>query len=61
MGSDAMILDIKGIDDVKPWNNQHATSAQQAPKSLLIIGGGAVAVEMASEYARIEDHPHGPR
>lgn len=52
-GSDAMIPDIEGIDEVKPWNNRQATSAQKPPKSLLIIGGGAVACEMATAWSTL--------
>src|SRR5579859_1547413 len=40
-GSDAMIPDtIKGIKDVKPWTSREATSAQNVPESLVIVGGG---------------------
>ena len=53
-GSDAMIPDIIGIDEVRPWNNREATSAQQPPKSLLIIGGGPVACEMATAWSTLD-------
>ncbi|MHB1171306.1 MAG: dihydrolipoyl dehydrogenase family protein [Lacisediminihabitans sp.] len=51
VGSDALLPDIPGLKGVSPWTSRDATSAQRAPKSLAIIGGGVVAVEMATAYA----------
>ena len=51
VGSDAKLPDIPGLKDVTPWTSRDATSAKQAPKSLAIIGGGVVGVEMATAYA----------
>jgi pyruvate/2-oxoglutarate dehydrogenase complex dihydrolipoamide dehydrogenase (E3) component len=50
-GSDPMLPDIPGLLDAAPWTPRDATSAQSAPQSLAIIGGGVVAVEMATAYA----------
>jgi len=50
-GSDPLLPDIPGLLDATPWTPRDATSAQQAPASLAIIGGGVVAVEMATAYA----------
>src|SRR5690606_16499240 len=50
-GSDPLIPDIAGLDTVTPWTPRDATSAKSAPASLAIIGGGVVAVEMATAYA----------
>lgn len=50
-GSDPLMPDIPGLLDANPWTPRDATSAQVAPKSLAIIGGGVVAVEMATAYA----------
>ncbi len=49
-GSDPMLPDIEGLKDAQPWTPRDATSAQSAPASLAIIGGGVVAVEMATAY-----------
>jgi pyruvate/2-oxoglutarate dehydrogenase complex dihydrolipoamide dehydrogenase (E3) component len=51
VGSDALLPDIPGLADAKPWTSRDATSAQQAPGSLAIIGGGVVGSEMATAYA----------
>ncbi len=50
-GSDPVLPDIPGLLDAAPWTPRDATSAQSAPQSLAIIGGGVVAVEMATAYA----------
>jgi pyruvate/2-oxoglutarate dehydrogenase complex dihydrolipoamide dehydrogenase (E3) component len=50
-GSDALIPDIEGLRDSRPWTSREATSAKSVPSSLVIIGGGVVASEMATAYA----------
>jgi len=50
-GSDPLLPDIPGLLDSTPWTPRDATSAQSAPASLAIIGGGVVAVEMATAYS----------
>lgn len=53
-GSDPMIPDtIRGIKDVKPWTSRDATSSQKVPDSLVIIGGGVVACEMATAWSTL--------
>ena len=41
------IPNIPGMRDARPWTNREATSAEQSPKRLAVIGGGPVACEMA--------------
>jgi pyruvate/2-oxoglutarate dehydrogenase complex dihydrolipoamide dehydrogenase (E3) component len=50
-GSAALLPDIPGLKESEPWTSRDATSAKSAPDSLAIIGGGVVAVEMATAYA----------
>ena len=50
-GSSALLPDVPGLKDSQPWTSRDATSAKAAPKSLAILGGGVVAVEMATAYA----------
>jgi pyruvate/2-oxoglutarate dehydrogenase complex dihydrolipoamide dehydrogenase (E3) component len=52
-GSAALLPDIPGLAQANPWTPRDATSAQSAPASLAIIGGGVVAVEMATAYASL--------
>ncbi|NEA31434.1 NAD(P)/FAD-dependent oxidoreductase [Streptomyces sp. SID13031] len=50
-GSDGLVPDIPGLRDADPWTSRDATSVKTVPRSLAIIGGGVVAVEMASAFA----------
>lgn len=52
-GSDAVIPPIDGLEGAAPWTSREATSAQELPASLAVIGGGVVAVEMATAYAAL--------
>ena len=49
-GSDPMIPDIDGLAEAAPWTSREATSVQDVPASLVILGGGVVAAEMAVAY-----------
>jgi pyruvate/2-oxoglutarate dehydrogenase complex dihydrolipoamide dehydrogenase (E3) component len=49
-GSAPFVPPIDGLDSIDYWTNRDATSAQAAPESLLILGGGAVGVEMAQAW-----------
>jgi pyruvate/2-oxoglutarate dehydrogenase complex dihydrolipoamide dehydrogenase (E3) component len=49
-GSDAAIPDIDGLRAASPWTSREATSVQQVPESLVIVGGGVVALEMATAF-----------
>lgn len=46
-GSDPYVPDLPGMRDAHPWTNREVTSTEQAPKRLVVIGGGPVACEMA--------------
>ncbi|HEY5514656.1 MAG TPA: NAD(P)/FAD-dependent oxidoreductase, partial [Pengzhenrongella sp.] len=50
-GSEPVIPDVPGLASCKPWTSREATSVQEVPRSLAIIGGGVVAVEMATAFA----------
>lgn len=52
-GSTAILPDVPGLADAKPWTSREATSAQSIPQSLLIVGGGVVATEMATAYQQL--------
>jgi pyruvate/2-oxoglutarate dehydrogenase complex dihydrolipoamide dehydrogenase (E3) component len=52
-GSTAAIPPIDGLDFVDYWTNREATSARSVPESLVVLGGGAVGVEMAQAYATL--------
>ena len=52
-GSAALLPEIPGLADVSPWTSRDATSAPKIPESLAILGGGVVAVEMATAHAAL--------
>ncbi|MDQ3066183.1 MAG: NAD(P)/FAD-dependent oxidoreductase, partial [Actinomycetota bacterium] len=52
-GSGAVFPPIPGLADARPWGNREATTAKQAPESLVILGGGVVGVELAQAWASL--------
>ncbi|SHF89374.1 dihydrolipoyl dehydrogenase family protein [Geodermatophilus nigrescens] len=46
-GSAAAVPPVDGLPDVQPWTPREATSAKEAPRRLLVIGGGYVGCEMS--------------
>lgn len=50
-GTRAHIPDIPGLREAEPWTSREAVSASEVPASLAIIGGGAVACEMATAFS----------
>lgn len=49
-GSSPATLPISGADGPGIWNSDQALELEEAPPRLLVIGGGAIGVEMASIY-----------
>jgi dihydrolipoamide dehydrogenase len=52
-GSAAAMPPIPGLREAQPWTNREATTAKAIPDSLLVLGGGVVAVELAQAYASL--------
>jgi dihydrolipoamide dehydrogenase len=44
---------MEGLDAVDHWTSREATSASEAPESLVVVGGGAVGCELAQFYSRM--------
>ena len=53
VGSGAAIPPVPGLADASPWTNREITTATSIPGRLVILGGGAVGVEMAQAYATL--------
>jgi pyruvate/2-oxoglutarate dehydrogenase complex dihydrolipoamide dehydrogenase (E3) component len=51
-GTTAAVPPIAGLADTPFWTNREALEAEQAPRSLLVIGGGAIGLELAQAYSR---------
>ncbi|WP_327292609.1 dihydrolipoyl dehydrogenase family protein [Streptomyces sp. NBC_01198] len=49
-GTTAALPPMPGIHDVNPWISRDATSAKKVPGRLVVVGGGVVAVEMATAW-----------
>ncbi|MGW6686962.1 dihydrolipoyl dehydrogenase family protein [Streptomyces sp. NPDC054961] len=49
-GTRAVIPDLPGLADARPWTSREATSAREVPGRLLIVGGSVVASEMATAW-----------
>ncbi len=49
-GSLAFVPPIPGLAESAPWTSREITSAQRVPRSLIIIGGGVVGLEMAQAW-----------
>ncbi|MFB7168836.1 dihydrolipoyl dehydrogenase family protein [Streptomyces sp. NPDC056242] len=49
-GTRAALPPIPGFDAVRPWTSREATSADKVPGRLAVVGGGVVAVEMATAW-----------
>jgi pyruvate/2-oxoglutarate dehydrogenase complex dihydrolipoamide dehydrogenase (E3) component len=52
-GSAALVPDIPGLRDARPWTNIEATTASAAPARFAVLGGGVVGVEMAQAWAAL--------
>jgi len=49
-GSRAALPPLPGIENLRPWTSREATSVQQPPQRLVIVGAGVVGVEMATAW-----------
>jgi dihydrolipoamide dehydrogenase len=52
-GSKALVPDIPGLRDAKPWTSRNATTTREVPARLMILGGGVVAVEMSQAWGAL--------
>lgn len=44
---------VEGLAEAHPWDNRDATAVKDVPRRLLVLGGGAVGVEMAQAMRRL--------
>ncbi|MEV7041781.1 NAD(P)/FAD-dependent oxidoreductase [Amycolatopsis sp. NPDC051061] len=52
-GSGALVPDIEGLRDAKPWTSRETVAAKEVPGRLAVIGGGVVASEMATAFSEL--------
>lgn len=51
-GTEPAVPPIPGLSGTPYWTNREAAEAEQVPESLVVLGGGAVGVELAQVFAR---------
>src|ERR1700736_5485343 len=51
-GTSPAVPPIPGLDRVTYWTNREAVKVEQLPASLVILGGGAIGVELSQVFAR---------
>jgi pyruvate/2-oxoglutarate dehydrogenase complex dihydrolipoamide dehydrogenase (E3) component len=51
-GTQPVIPPIDGLTGTPYWTNREAIEAESLPASLLVLGGGAIGLELAQAYAR---------
>src|SRR6266508_4472405 len=52
-GTTPLMPPIEGLAESNPWDNRDATAVKELPRRLLVLGGGAIGVEMAQCYKRL--------
>ncbi|MDR7086040.1 pyruvate/2-oxoglutarate dehydrogenase complex dihydrolipoamide dehydrogenase (E3) component [Aeromicrobium panaciterrae] len=53
-GTTAAVPPIAGLADTPFWTNREAVSAESLPASLIVIGGGAIGLELAQAFSRFD-------
>ncbi len=51
-GSSAAIPPIGGLSDTPYWTNRGAIETEEVPRSLVVLGGGAIGLELAQVFSR---------
>jgi pyruvate/2-oxoglutarate dehydrogenase complex dihydrolipoamide dehydrogenase (E3) component len=51
-GTDPAVPPVTGLADTPYWTNRDIVQAEEVPKSLIILGGGAIGAELAQVFAR---------
>lgn len=52
-GSAAAMPPIDGLDSARTWNNRDATTAEEVPPSMVVLGGGPVGCELSQAWASL--------
>jgi dihydrolipoamide dehydrogenase len=55
-GTTPSLPPIDGLDAAGPWTNREATTTQEIPARIVIMGGGVVGAEMSQAYASLGSH-----
>jgi pyruvate/2-oxoglutarate dehydrogenase complex dihydrolipoamide dehydrogenase (E3) component len=52
-GSAPFVPPIPGLDGVRAWTNEDIFALREAPRHLVVIGGGPIGIEMAQAHRRL--------
>ena len=52
-GTAAAIPPVPGLAEARPWDNRTVTEATTVPRRFLVLGGGAIGLEMAQAFRRL--------
>jgi len=52
-GSRPALPPVPGLADAQAWDNRDATAVKALPRRLLVLGGGAIGVELAQAFRRL--------
>jgi pyruvate/2-oxoglutarate dehydrogenase complex dihydrolipoamide dehydrogenase (E3) component len=56
LGTEPAVPPIAGLADIPYWTNREAIAATRVPASLIVLGGGAIGVELAQVFSRFGAH-----
>ena len=51
-GTSPGIPDIPGLVEAMPWTNREIVKVESVPSSMIVLGGGAIGLELAQAFAR---------
>jgi pyruvate/2-oxoglutarate dehydrogenase complex dihydrolipoamide dehydrogenase (E3) component len=51
-GTSPGIPDIPGLAEARPWTNREIVKVETAPSSMIVLGGGAIGLELAQAFSR---------
>jgi pyruvate/2-oxoglutarate dehydrogenase complex dihydrolipoamide dehydrogenase (E3) component len=51
-GSAPAVPPIPGLNEIRYWTNREAVKAEELPSSLIVLGGGAIGLELGQAMAR---------
>src|SRR5207244_11429337 len=51
-GTDPAIPPLEGLADTPYWTNREIVQAERVPESLIVLGGGAIGVDIDPVFAR---------